>query len=697
MASGFDFFENAFSSGGMNKIKETAKALKNFNRYYATYVDTQKKKNKVDAARQQMERSSAAFTGSGRNKNLSKKERARLQSTYSQAANTYSAASQELAESPNIRTIGGFLNPILRRRAAREERKRQRDSARNTLDYGRLSGSTSARRRSMYEENARIASEREEQEILDNQPEGFDVAEFNRNMVESRFRRRKRSKGTNRRRLGNFADAVGTMSSFGPSTGLGLSRLMTSFGTVFTTLASLGPVGAALAVGFGALAVTTKLIIAGFKSMYKFIRRIVEEGDKVNLTSRQTRISSGNFTRGMEDLKAFRARRTAGELLFSDEDYVTAKNNFYSMGMESETMFKKMQDLSAFTGKSVGELSSQLYQAVTFGGTELFKTLGFNELHAQRYFSMFQGNTERMKNGVMNLINSMEGVDGAFKKTPRMVSEYVMRLDSFKQEFLAMIAGNIEDPNSLYRTYTNAFGSILSWIENNRGKIENYAKVISTFLKEGIKVAEEVIKNGLKKLDIFLDSLGVNHNDIDGSLKEVAIASRSFFETFAPMAEAITSLAKSSMMAIASIMRTFYGIKSKYNKYFTFEELGDVSRRELAYKNVTGKTGTMSTFNYSKFYTADIEKEIDRLKATEPKTMEDAIIKHRANKANVVTDNSSITNNIHIYNPKGETSEESIMKAVREGLEKSQNNNVGALSRSADGKSLSNNYFINMA
>lgn len=287
------------------------------------------------------------------------------------------------------------------------------------------------------------------------------------------------------------------------------------------------------------------------------LRRTVEEYDQIVQMSRSTQISSGGFGNAFRDIRNLRQMQAAGSLFLNDEDYVTARKNFQSLGKDYKQGLEMMQRLSSHTGESIGTLSSQYFDAVQFGGDQLYKTLGMNNRLMQRIMSLFPEGTVSAREAVDRLLQDQEMLNSVMSETPRTIDEMKQRIRGFKDLMVMNLVGEPKDPTSLYSVYRQTFSSIADWLVAHEKQFTQAAAYISRVFKATLRTVSGFIGYMTDRLSDYLNRFYVTQEQLPSRLMAIEIALarlegriESFYEKYVPM---ITDTVKAMWAGLAPL------------------------------------------------------------------------------------------------------------------------------------------------
>lgn len=295
---------------------------------------------------------------------------------------------------------------------------------------------------------------------------------------------------------GGIGGALQMLANFGGSINPDLYYFAKGLHQAGKGMLAIGVTLYATMTAFNMLIRITKRLVSVFKEM-------MEEADRINMMSRKTRIASGSFGMAQRDIRNLRTRQASGQWFMSDEDYVIARKNFQSLGVDYREGMDMMQKLSFATGESIGTLSSQYFDAIQYGGDQLYKTLGMNNRFMQRVMSIIPEGTVGAREAINRLLQDQELLNQVIAETPRTIDEMKQRIKGFKDLMVMNIVGDLQDPTSLYSVYRDTFRSIADWLVAHQKQIARATAFISRVAKSAIRVISGFLKyitGGLRRL-----------------------------------------------------------------------------------------------------------------------------------------------------------------------------------------------------
>jgi len=243
-------------------------------------------------------------------------------------------------------------------------------------------------------------------------------------------------------------------------------------------------------------------------------REMVTISDEVNMMTRRTRIASGSYGAANRDIRHFRGMQMRGEVFASDEDYVTARRNFMSLGEDYREGLSMMQKLSFATGETIGTLSNQYYDAIQFGGDALYKTLGKNNRLMQHVMSVFPEGTVTAREAVQRLLKDQELLNSVMSDTPRTIGEMKQQIKGFKDLMIMNLVGDPTDSTSLYSVYRDTFKSISEWLNDHQEEFTQLANYTSRIFKSMIRSASGFVSYMTKRATDYLNQFIVTADEM---------------------------------------------------------------------------------------------------------------------------------------------------------------------------------------
>lgn len=277
-------------------------------------------------------------------------------------------------------------------------------------------------------------------------------------------------------------------------------------GQASKTLAAWGVAIYATMKLFGLLNRAIREAIRVFKDMVRY-------ADEQNRLARQTRIASGSFGRATEDLKWLRSARSKGSIFITDEEYKITRQRLQQLGEGFTQNLAKLRDLATYTGSSIADVTQQWYDAVMFGGTQLYATLGMNERQVQKMMSIFPEGTTMAREALRRFLDTQKQVNGAFARTPRTVDEMMQRLRGFKEEFFAELMGDPQDPTSVYAMYRDTIKGIADFLVDNKRSIMQTAALIGSYVKHIIRIAQSFGRVVGRQLQRWFQAIGATADE----------------------------------------------------------------------------------------------------------------------------------------------------------------------------------------